>query len=138
MKYILRKLRLSKNVVLTQHRAIPDGYTYNFENLKDSIKKTHTEAEKKRQDTVDAQEHADAWRYGWTPSSGPLVLNQMTNPTDADTYGTHKDNLKAALKAQQDFVFTFFFANNLAHPVIRRIKLMKGLKVDDQGNDEHT
>ena len=26
----------------------------------------------------------------------------MTNPTDADTYGTHKDNLKAALKAQQD------------------------------------
>lgn len=87
---------------MSQHRAIPDGYTFNYENLKDSIKKTHTDAEMKRQDTVDAQEHADAWRYGWTPSSGPVVLNQMTNPTDADTYGTHKDNLKAALKAQQD------------------------------------
>ena len=80
-------------------RAIPDGYTHNFENLKDSIKKTHTDAEMKRQDTVDAQEHADAWRAGWTPSSGP-VLSLAQGADHDQSYAEHFDKLAASMKAQ--------------------------------------
>merc|ERR1719331_2802953 len=49
---------------LNQRRAIPDGYTFNFGNLKDSIQNTHDTAEAARQAAVDAQEAADAWRKG--------------------------------------------------------------------------
>jgi hypothetical protein len=38
-----------------QRNAIPDGYTFNNGVLSDSIKKTHTDAETKRQTGVDDQ-----------------------------------------------------------------------------------
>jgi hypothetical protein len=40
---------------LMQRNAIPDGYTFNNGVLSDSIKKTHTDAETKRQTGVDDQ-----------------------------------------------------------------------------------
>jgi len=54
-------------------RETPDGQTFHTDNLKASIKATHKEAELKREDAVDAQENADAWRSGWTPNSGPVL-----------------------------------------------------------------
>jgi len=84
--------------LLNQRRAIPDGYTFNFDNLKDSIKNTHDTAEAARQAAVNAQEAADAWRKGSTPNSGP-VLSLAQDPTDHDTYDTTFSNLKNSLKA---------------------------------------
>lgn len=60
-------------VTLSQHRAIPDGYHFNFDNLKNSIHDTHTAAEAARVAAVNAQEAADAWRKGSTPNSGPVL-----------------------------------------------------------------
>jgi hypothetical protein len=58
---------------LVQHRAIPDGYTFNNNNLADSILKTHTDAETARAAAVSAQQKADAWRNGFTANSGPVI-----------------------------------------------------------------
>jgi hypothetical protein len=81
---------------LHQRRAIPDGYTFNFDNLKDSIKTTHDTAESARQAAVSAQESADAWRKGSTPNSGPVLsLNQHRETPDG--YTVNFDNLEAAL-----------------------------------------
>jgi hypothetical protein len=57
--------------------GVPDSYHENNDALATSIKKTHNEAEMYRQDQVDAQEDADAWRKGTTPSSGPVVNTLM-------------------------------------------------------------
>ena len=86
---------------LNQRRAIPDGYTFNFDNLKDSIHTTHTDAETARNAAVNAQEAADAWRKGSTPNSG-AVLSLHQNPADHDTYDTTFSNLKNNLGANQD------------------------------------
>jgi len=58
---------------LVQHRAIPDGYTFNNGVLSDSILKTHTDAETARAAAVSAQEKSDAWRNGFTANSGPVI-----------------------------------------------------------------
>ena len=47
-------LGLEIGKALSQHKAIPDGYTFNFENLKDSIKNTHDAAEAARNAAVNA------------------------------------------------------------------------------------
>ena len=39
---------------LVQHKAIPDGYTFNNGVLSNSIEKTHNDAETARQASVDA------------------------------------------------------------------------------------
>jgi len=64
-------------LALSQRRAIPDGYHFNYDNLETSIKDTHSAAEAARQSAVNAQEAADAWRKGSTPNAGPvLALSQ--------------------------------------------------------------
>jgi len=60
-------------VVLSEGRAIPDGYHFNFDNLEASIKAAHDAAEAARVAAVNAQEAADAWRKGTTPNSGPVL-----------------------------------------------------------------
>jgi hypothetical protein len=88
---------------LSQRRAIPDGYTFNYGNLETSIHDTHTAAEASRQAAVNAQEAADAWRKGATPNSGPVLsLNQKVNPADPDTYATRAGELSDSLKDRQD------------------------------------
>jgi len=102
--------------------AIPDGYTFNHDNLENSIKATHTNAEKLRTTAVADQEAADEWRKGKTPNASPVLsLSQaregpyygssLTNATfksydvDAghgDSYEDNFHNLREALKAQQD------------------------------------
>ena len=58
------------------------------------MKSQSTTSEKARADAIDAQENADAWRAGYTPSPGGpneyggLVQRSGSNPTDADTYAT--------------------------------------------------
>jgi hypothetical protein len=90
-------------VVLNQHRAIPDGYTFNYGNLETSIKDTHDAAEAARSAAVAAQEAADSWRKGSTPNSGPVLsLHQRSKPADADTYATHFGDLEGSLKATSD------------------------------------
>jgi soluble cytochrome b562 len=91
----------SPEASLSQRRAIPDGYTFNYGNLETSIKDTHTAAEAARQAAVSAQEAADAWRKGSTPNSGP-VLSLHQNPADHDTYDTTFSTLKGSLGAAQD------------------------------------
>ena len=59
---------------------IPDGYTVNNDKLAASIKATHTAAEAARQAAVDAQEAADAWRAGFTPS--PPAFAQVRETPD--------------------------------------------------------
>merc|ERR1712086_207796 len=86
---------------LHQHRAIPDGYHFNYDNLETSIKDTHTAAEAARNAAVNAQEAADAWRKGSTPNSGP-VLSLTQNPADYDTYGSRFGDLETSLKDRQD------------------------------------
>ena len=87
-------------VTLSQHRAIPDGYTFNFDNLETSIKDTHTAAEAARTAAVNAQEAADAWRKGSTPNSGPVLSLAQgqpgPNPTD---YDHHFDTLSDKIAA---------------------------------------
>ena len=89
---------------LNQHRAIPDGYHFNFDNLKDSIKAAHDAAEAARVAAVNAQEAADAWRKGSTPNSGPvLTLSQYRAIPDGYTFnfGNLKDSIKAAHDAAE-------------------------------------
>jgi len=90
---------------LVQHRANPDGYTYNNGVLSDSILKAHTDAETARQASVDAQEKSDAWRNGFTANTGPVLSLQQKysqNPADADTYATTVNTLGDSLKERQD------------------------------------
>ena len=90
-------------VVLSQHRAIPDGYHFNFDNLKDSITTAHTTAETARQAAVDAQENADKWRKGSTPNSGtvyPYGLSQRRAIPDG--YHFNYDNLETSIKNTHD------------------------------------
>merc|ERR1711937_932725 len=78
---------------LSQRRAIPDGYTFNYDNLETSIKNTHDAAEAARSAAVAAQEAADAWRKGSTPNSGPVLsLNQQRETPDG--YTVHFENMK--------------------------------------------
>jgi hypothetical protein len=81
---------------LNQRRAIPDGYTFNYDNLETSIKNAHDAAEAARSAAVAAQEAADAWRKGSTPNSGP-VLSLSQDPNDHDTYKTTFDKLAATM-----------------------------------------
>ena len=60
---------------LVQKQGVPDSYTEHNDKLSADIKAAHTAAEANRQATVDAQEAADAWRKGFTPS--PKVLAQQ-------------------------------------------------------------
>ena len=88
---------------LSQRRAIPDGYHFNYDNLETSIKDTHSAAEAARQAAVNAQEAADAWRKGSTPNAGAvLALNQRRNPADPDNYDTKFSTQEAQLKDRQD------------------------------------
>merc|ERR1712086_583706 len=87
------------NGSLAQRRAIPDGYTFNFDNLKDSIKTAHDTTETNRNAAVDAQEAADQWRKGSTPNSGkvfPYGLSQRRAIPDGYTFNF--DNLKDSVK----------------------------------------
>jgi hypothetical protein len=79
---------------LMQVREIPDSYTVHNGVLSDSIKKAHTDAETKRQSDVDAQQKADTWRNGFTPSP-PVSLNQMRAIPDGYTHnnGVLKDSI---------------------------------------------
>ena len=87
-------------VTLSQHRAIPDGYTFNYGNLETSIKDTHTAAEAARQAAVNAQEAADAWRKGSTPNSGPVLSLAQGQPGPQPTdYDKHNDDLADKLAA---------------------------------------
>ena len=98
--------------------AIPDGYTSNFDNLKDSIATKHNNAEKLRSNSVADQEAYDAWRKGSTPNSGPVLTlaqardpyygSSLTNATfksyDVDAgnggqYDTNFHNIRENLKA---------------------------------------
>merc|ERR1719446_1720350 len=98
-------LALVNNIsaVEINRRAIPDGYTFNYDNLETSIKDTHDAAEAARTAAVNAQEAADAWRKGSTPNSGPVLsLYQKVNPADPDTYATRFGDQEKALKDRQD------------------------------------
>jgi hypothetical protein len=66
-------------------REIPDSYTVHNGVLSDSILKTHTDAETKRQADVDAQAAADIWRNGFTPSPAPSLLAQQREIPDSYT-----------------------------------------------------
>ena len=70
-------LALINNVsaIDVQNAAIPDGYTVHYESLENSIKDKHTKAETARATAVKDQAGYDEWRAGFTPSSGPVVLN---------------------------------------------------------------
>merc|ERR1711937_852273 len=86
---------------LSQRRAIPDGYTFNYDNLETSIKNTHDAAEAARSAAVAAQEAADAWRKGSTPNSGPVLsLNQQRAVPDGYTF--NYDNLETSIKNAHD------------------------------------
>jgi hypothetical protein len=88
---------------LVQHRANPDGYTFNNGVLADSILKTHTDAETARVAAVDAQQKADAWRNGFTANSGKVInYVQRQNPADHDTYATTFKTLADELKEKSD------------------------------------
>merc|ERR1719305_1962355 len=96
-------LALVNNIsaVEINRRAIPDGYTFNFGNLKTSIKDTHDAAEAARQAAVAAQEAADAWRKGSTPNSGPVLsLNQHRAIPDGYTFNF--GNLETSIKNAHD------------------------------------
>jgi soluble cytochrome b562 len=82
---------------LNQHRAVPDGYTFNYGNLETSIKDAHTAAEAARQAAVNAQEAADAWRKGSTPNSGP-VLSLSQHRAVPDGYTFNYGNLETSIK----------------------------------------
>jgi len=77
-------------------REIPDGQTVHTDNLKASIKAEHNAAETRRQDAIDAQEAADAWRAGRTPSSGPVLSLAQHD----GSYEEHFDKLAASMKDQ--------------------------------------
>jgi len=79
-------------------REIPDGQTVHTDNLKASIKTEHNAAETRRQDAIDAQEAADAWRAGRTPSSGPIL--SLAQHDRNGSYEEHFDKLAASMKAQ--------------------------------------
>ena len=82
---------------MTQRKAIPDGYTFNYGNLETSIKDTHDTAEAARVAAVNAQEAADAWRKGSTPNSGPVLsLNQRRAIPDGYTF--NYGNLETSIK----------------------------------------
>ena len=84
---------------MSQHRAIPDGYTFNFDNLETSIKNTHDAAEAARTAAVNAQEAADAWRKGFTANSGPVLSLAQGQPGPQPTdYDKHFDDLEAKIK----------------------------------------
>jgi hypothetical protein len=88
---------------LVQHRANPDGYTFNNGVLADSILKTHTDAETARAAAVAAQKAADQWRNGFTANSGPVInYVQRQNPANHDNYKTTFDTLADSLKEKSD------------------------------------
>jgi|TARA_B110000285_G_scaffold94342_1_gene107715 hypothetical protein len=62
-----------------------------FDKMANTIKTTHNTAEQYRQDTVDAQENADAWRKGTTPSSGPVSLVQGVDDRDQGYYDSYSN-----------------------------------------------
>ena len=72
-----------------------------FDKMANTIKTTHNTAEQYRQDTVDAQENADAWRKGTTPSSGPVSLVQGVDRRD-QSFAAHFDKLADSMKSQSD------------------------------------
>jgi hypothetical protein len=77
------------------------GYKESFDTIANTVKTTHTSAEQRRQDAVDAQGNADAWRAGWTPSSGPLLsLHQRRAIPDGYTF--NYDNLETSIKNTHD------------------------------------
>jgi len=85
-------------VTLSQHRAIPDGYHFNFDNLETSIKNTHDSAEAARNAAVAAQDAADAWRKGSTPNAGPVLSLAQGQPGPIWTdYDKHAEDLSNTL-----------------------------------------
>jgi outer membrane murein-binding lipoprotein Lpp len=79
-------------LALSQRRAIPDGYHFNYDNLETSIKDTHSAAEAARQSAVNAQEAADAWRKGSTPNAGPVLsLAQGVDDRDQGYYHSYSN-----------------------------------------------
>merc|ERR1719426_329020 len=96
-------LALVNNIsaVEIKRRAIPDGYTFNYDNLETSIKNTHDAAEAARNAAVAAQEAVDAWRKGSTPNSGPVLsLNQHRAIPDGYTFNF--GNLETSIKNTHD------------------------------------
>jgi len=66
--------------------------------MANTIKTTHNSAEMRRQDAVDAQENADAWRAGSTPSAGPVF--SLAQGDRDQSYAEHFDKLAASMKDQ--------------------------------------
>jgi hypothetical protein len=62
------------------------GYALNYDTMADAVKTAHSAAEAARQAAVNAQEAADAWRKGTTPSSGPVSLVQGVDDRDQGYY----------------------------------------------------
>jgi len=84
---------------LSQQRAIPDGYHFNFDNLENSITSAYEAAEATRQAAIAKQAAADVWRDGVTPNSGPVIpygLSQMRAIPDG--YHFNYDNLETSIK----------------------------------------
>ena len=68
-------------VVLNQRRGYSlvqgvddrdQGYYHSYSNMNNGVTTAHSTAEAARQAAVNAQEAADAWRKGSTPSAGPV------------------------------------------------------------------
>ena len=87
---------------LTQRRAIPDGYHFNYDNLETSIKDTHSAAEAARQSAVNAQEAADAWRKGSTPNAGPVLALSQGPSGKTATYDERLGGMSTVTGNAQD------------------------------------
>ena len=61
--------------VLSLAQGVDDrdqGYYHSYSNMNNGVTTAHSTAEAARQAAVNAQEAADAWRKGSTPSAGPV------------------------------------------------------------------
>jgi len=83
---------------LVQARENPDGYTFNYDNLENSLRDTAIAAENAREAIVNKEEAANAWRDGWTGNTGEVFpYGLVQRRAIPDGYHFNYDNLETSI-----------------------------------------